>query len=102
MDELVIKIISTLGVPGLALFLLYKLVDKYGARLVEHAGRFVDASIRQAQATENLIAAVRESSNDQRDVLLAIRAMSREMSEVKGWVREIDGRLDTRVKGAVA
>lgn len=102
MDDLFLKAVTTLGVPGLAIFLLYRLIDRYAARLVEHAGRFVDASIRQAAATSDLIVAIRESSNDQRDVLLAVRAMSREVTDVKGWVKELDTRLEPRGKGAAA
>jgi hypothetical protein len=91
MDDFVLKIVTTLGVPGLSIYLLYRLMDRYAAKLVEHAGRFVDASIRQSAATTELVAAVRLASTDQRDVLLAVRSMSTELAALKGWVKEAEG-----------
>jgi len=91
MNDFILKIVTTLGVPGLSIFLLYRLLDRYAAKLVEHAGRFVDASVRQSAATADLVAAVRLNSTDQRDVLLAVRSMSTELAALKGWVKESEG-----------
>lgn len=101
-DDLLVHVLTNLGVPGLALFLCYRLADKWASKTVEHFGRYVDASIRQQEATTQLVAAVRESSNDQRDVLLAVRSMSTEISAVKGWVKELDSRLPEARKGIAA
>lgn len=90
MEELVIHVVTSLGVPGLSIYLLYKLLDRYLSELVIHAGRFVEASIRQSASTADLVAAMRESSTDQREVLLAVRSMSTELTALKGWVRQIE------------
>jgi hypothetical protein len=88
MDELVLKVITALGVPGLSIYLAYKLLDRYFAKLVEHFGLFVAATTKQAAATTELVAAVRESGDGQNAVLLAVRSMSAELAALKGWVKE--------------
>jgi hypothetical protein len=92
MDEFVTRIISTLGVPGLSIYLAYRLLNTYSARLVEHAGRYVDATVRQAQATTELVAAVQAQGDGMKDVGMALRVLSSKIDDVSAWVKEIDTR----------
>ena len=96
MDDLVLHVVTTLGVPGLTIYLIYKLLDRYAGKLVEHAGNFVAASTKQAEATTALIATVQDAGGKQHDVLLAVRAMSSELSSMKGWLQEVDAKLTSR------
>jgi hypothetical protein len=82
MDDLAIRLISSLGVPGLVTFLIYRLLDKWAAK-------FLEIHDRQATAITDLAGAVKAQQSGQNDVLLAVRVLSGKVEESVGWVKEI-------------
>jgi hypothetical protein len=79
---LLVKAIENLGTAGFIILALWRLTDRWAAK-------FLGAQMAQAQAMQSLADAVKESQNDQQEVLVAMRVMARTLDEVKGWVREI-------------
>ena len=80
------KVIENLGSTGLILWVIWKLADRW-------AGRFLEASMKQAGAMAELATAVKEGQGDSRETLLAIRVLATEVREMK---RSVDQWNDTR------
>jgi hypothetical protein len=89
MDEMVLRIITSLGVPGLVAFLMYRLADKY-------LGKFLEVHDRQATAITDLAHAVQKSSTESQDVIMAVRVLASKVDDCIGWLSE------TKTKGATA
>ncbi len=83
------KIVESLGITGLMLFVIWKLVDKW-------AGQFLAVQGKQATAMGDLAAAVREATGDQRELLLAVRVLATKVDEQKNWIKELDEHLRSR------
>jgi len=96
MDEFLAKIIPQYGLTGLALYLLYRLLDKYVGMFVAHMGEFVKINAQQAQAIVDVATVVKESRDDQRDTVMAVRVMTQKLEEVVGWVKEIDQKVNSK------
>lgn len=82
MDDLVIRLISSLGVPGLITFCAYRLLDRWFAQ-------FLAVHDKQAMAITDLAAAVKASQGGQQDVIMAVRVLSGKVEESVGWMKEI-------------
>lgn len=82
MDDLVIKLIQVLGVPGLITWCSYKLLDKWAAR-------FLDVHTKQAEAITNLAESVKVGQDSQKEVLLAVRVLAGKVEESVGWMKEL-------------
>lgn len=80
METELIKAALNLGVSGLLLCLIYRL-------LVGWAPKFLAAQQGQAEAMAALAAAVKEGQGEQREVLLAVRVMAGKLDEVRGMVQ---------------
>jgi len=80
------KVIENLGSTGLILFVIWKLADRW-------AGRFLEASVKQAGAMADLATAVKEGQGDSRETLLAIRVLATKIDDMK---RAVDHFGDTR------
>ena len=76
------RIAENIGSSGLLIFVLYRLLDKW-------AGRFLDAQESQAAAMADLANSVKESSGEQRDVLMALRVLATKQEENLQWTKEI-------------
>lgn len=76
------RVVENIGSSGLVLFLLYKLLDKWAAR-------FLDAQEAQAKSMGELATAVKETSGDQRDLLMAVRVLATKQDETREWVKEL-------------
>lgn len=96
-DDFVLKIITSFGVPGLALYLAYRLMDKYMGKVLSHFTEFVAQQTMLAQATKDVADVVKAQRDGDRDMVIAMGVLTRKVDEVVGWVREMDERL---VKGA--
>jgi hypothetical protein len=83
------KIVESLGITGLMLFVIWKLVDKW-------AGRFLEVQSQQAKAMGDLAAAVREGQGDSKELLLAVRVLATKIDEQRGWIKELDEHLRSR------
>jgi len=83
------KIVESLGITGLMLFVIWKLVDKW-------AGKFLEVQGQQAKGMGDLAAAVREATGDQRELLLAVRVLATKVDEQKAWIKELDEHLRSR------
>jgi hypothetical protein len=90
MDDLVIKILQTLGVPGLTIWLIYKLLDRYVGQFLGHMTKFVEVNAQQAAAVTAIVASVQEAQSLQKDVGMALRAMSAQLGELIGRVKELE------------
>ena len=77
------KLLENMGTTGLIIWTIWKLVDRW-------AGKFLDVQTKQATAMGDLAAAVRESTGEQKELLLAMRVQSTKLDEVKGWMRDLD------------
>lgn len=91
--SIVLKIIQGLGVPGLVTYVIYRLLDKY-------LGRFLSATEMQANAIQELAAAVKESASDQREVVMAVRVLTSKVEESMGWMKEIGQQIGGGTKTA--
>jgi hypothetical protein len=76
-------VVERLGSAGLFAWVLWKLLDKWG-------GKLVDAQEKQATALTGLAEAVKTSQTDQRDVLLAVRVLAVRMEELSRFVVQVD------------
>ena len=98
MDEFIIKAINVLGVPGLITFCAYKLLSKWAAA-------FLEVHRAQATAITQLATSVRESSEGQRDVIMAVRVLTAKVEENTGYMKELcatcPGRAAAREGAAV-
>jgi len=92
-NSLFIKIVENLGVTGFVLIIVWKLTDRW-------AGKFLDVQMKQATAMGDLASAVRESQGDQKEILLAIRVMAKEVAEQKEWIKELDRHICGAAGGA--
>jgi hypothetical protein len=81
-EEFFLKIVASLGVPGLVTFCAYRLLDKWAAK-------FLEIHDKQATAITDLASSVKTSSGDQKDVIMAVRVLAAKVDDVSGWAREI-------------
>lgn len=72
-----------LGTTGLIILVIWKMADRW-------AGKFLEVQNKQATAMESLAGAVRESSGEQRELLLAVRVLAAKVDETKGWIKDLD------------
>lgn len=91
MDELVLRLIQILGVPGLAIWCAYKLLDKWAAQ-------FLEVHRQQANAISGLADSVKTNQEGQKEVLIAVRVLAAKVEESVGWMKEIN----ENVKGGAA
>ena len=94
MEDFVVKMVGQLGLPGLALYLAYKLADRYLGQFLGSMGEFVKVNAQQAQAIVDVATVVKESRDDQRDVVMTIRVMADKLDQVIKWVKEIDEKVE--------
>jgi len=78
-----LRVVENMGGMGILALVLYKLLDKW-------AGKFLEAQQQGAAGLGALAAAVKEGQTDQREVLLAIRVLSRQMEDHMGFLRQIE------------
>ena len=102
MDDFLIKLISQLGVPGLITFLAYKLLDRWVAKFLELGGSYLEVNRTQATAFAEMAASIRESRDEQKDVILAVRVLTAKFEETTGWMREMSQRIKSDGKGVAA
>jgi len=84
------KVIENLGSTGLILWVIWRLADRW-------AGRFLDASMKQAEAMGELAAAVKEGQGDARETVLAVRVLAVKIDDMK---RSVDHFTDRRTPDA--
>ena len=89
------RLLENFGSGTLVAFVVWKVVDKW-------AGQFLEAQKAQANAMASLAEAVKNAQTDQREVLIAVRVLARQIEEQKEYLvgieREIK-RADGRVLG---
>lgn len=88
-----LKALGSIGVGGLIIWLLYKLVDRW-------APQFLAAHQQQAKAMTDLAGAVREGREEQRDLVMAVRALAAKIDQQTEHIDELETRVRERVKGA--
>lgn len=76
------RLIESLGMTGLVVVVVWKLVDRW-------AGRFLAVQDKQASAMGELASAVRDNQDEQREVVMAVRVLAGKVDETKGWVKEL-------------
>lgn len=64
-----LKLMENFGISALILIGIWKLADKW-------AGKFLEAQTKQAEAMGELASAVRDGQGEQREVLVAVRALA--------------------------
>lgn len=82
LDDLFLKLIQTLGAPGLTIWCAYKLLDRW-------APQFLAAHKQQAEAMAVLAEAVKSGQDGQKEVLLAVRVLAQKVDESTGWLKEL-------------
>jgi len=93
MDEFVLKLIQQLGISGLSVYLLYRLLDRYLVKFLEHMGKFVEINATQAASIATIAESTGKSLDEQRDVAMALRVMSRQLEQVTGRLKELEALL---------
>ena len=93
MDEFLLKLIQSLGVPGMTVFLLYKLLDRYFAKAMAEFAAFNQTSAKQAQSMESVATLSQGHREEQRDVAMALRVLSKQMETMSARVKEMDDRM---------
>jgi hypothetical protein len=88
-DDFLLKLLNGLGVPGLITFLVYKLFNSWIEKLLELGGRYLEVNRTQATAFAEMAIAVKESRDEQKDVILAVRVLTAKFDENTGWLREM-------------
>jgi hypothetical protein len=73
--------VANFGIAGLILFFAYRLIDKW-------AGPFLEAHGKLAGAMTMLAESVKQSSNDSREILLAVRVQSAMIGDLKALIEE--------------
>ena len=71
---------------------VWKIVDKW-------AGQFLDAQKAQANAMGSLASAVKDGQTDQREVLIAVRVLARQMEENRQYLMAIEQAMNGGVGG---
>jgi hypothetical protein len=89
------RLLENFGAGGLVAFVVWKIVDKW-------AGQFLDAQRVQANAMASLADAVKNAQADQREVLIAVRVLAREIEEQKAFLIGIEQELRKTDEGLVA
>ena len=95
MDDFMLKLFAQLGVPGLITFLAYKLLDRWVAKFLELGGAYLEVNRMQATSFAEMATAVKESRDEQKDVILAVRVLTAKFDENTGWLREMNQRLQS-------
>ncbi len=75
------RVVENIGSSGLLILVLWKFLDKW-------ASRFLEVQDRQAKAMSDLATAVKETTGDQREILLAVRVLAQKVEEQKDWIKE--------------
>ena len=83
------QLVMNFGAAGLIAWVFYRLVDKWAEKFLQAQAGQTSAMVEQAHSMAALAAAVREGQTDQRDVLIAVRALARQMEEQKNYLVEI-------------
>lgn len=78
-----LKAAISLGLAGLMIYLGYRLFDRW-------AGKFLEAQMEQGKAMQRLAAAVEGGQGEQHDLVLALRVVASQQTELKDWIRELD------------
>jgi hypothetical protein len=76
------RVAENIGCFAFFVLLLWKLLDKWAAR-------FLGAQELQASAMTALASAVKDSTGEQREVLLALRVLATKQDEALQWTKEI-------------
>src|SRR5581483_2776303 len=76
-------LLQNFGAGALVTFVFWKVVDKW-------AGQFLDAEKAQASSVAGLADAVKDAQTDQREVLIAVRVLGREIETQKEYLVEIE------------
>jgi len=82
MDPELIKGFLSFGMAGLMLLVGWRIVDKW-------AGKFLEAQMEQGKAMQRLAAAVEGGQGEQHDMLLALRVVASQQTELKDWMKEL-------------
>ncbi len=88
-DDFLVKVVLSLGVPGLTLFLSYKLIDKHAAKFIAEFAAFNKATAEQAQSMATVAALSQGHREEQREVAMALRVLSKQMEQMGARVKEI-------------
>jgi hypothetical protein len=83
------RLLENFGASSLVAFVVWKIVDKW-------AGQFLEAQRGQANAMASLADAVKNAQTDQREVLIAVRVLARQIEEQKTFLMGIEGELRKR------
>jgi hypothetical protein len=102
-DDFLLKLIQQLGVPGLITWLAYKLLDRWVAKFLELGGSYLEVNRMQATSFADMATSVKESRDEQKDVILAVRVLTAKFEENTGWLREMSQKTSGKdPKGATA
>ena len=100
MDDFLLKLIQQLGVPGLITWLAYKLLDRWVAKFLKLGGSYLEVNRMQASSFAEMATAVKESRDEQKDVILAVRVLTAKFDENTGWLREMSQKTQAKaIKG---
>ena len=87
-----------IGVLAVALFLLYRLADKFGSAFLRASQEQTVAMSQQASAVTQLVESVKEGQSDQREVLMAVRMQSDKIDRQGRYLEAIDDFMREKVK----
>jgi hypothetical protein len=80
-EELLLRIVTSLGVPGLVTYCGYRLLDKW-------FGKFLEVHDKQATAIAELANVVKNANAGQQEVIMAVRVLAAKVDDLTGWVKE--------------
>jgi len=72
---LLYRVVENLGVAGLFVFVLYKLLDKWASKFLAGTVAQGEAIVRQAEAMSAMVASFNLLHSEQKDLTLAVRVL---------------------------
>jgi len=95
------RFVENFGATGLIAWVFYKLVDKWADRFWKAQTAQTEAMEAQAHGMAQLAGSVVQGQTDQRDTLIAVRVLARQVEEHKSYLVEISDRCQSMTCQAI-
>lgn len=90
MTDPLLRLAENLGIAGMMIYLLYRLVDKWASQAIDLGAKFLNSQEKQAKAIEDLAGSITHGQDEQRELLLAVRVLATKIDGIAALGERLD------------